>query len=595
MTTEAQTPPRRSVLDAVALKPGGRLERIRRRLVGSADVPQRRGLTAYVLFIAVLVGYVLQQLASQASIFANGSMWAEMATNYYQRTLDTSWFDQLFATDAGYIPLPQRIIALVLSRIGVSTEVIPYAYTMAGLVLGGLLVAAICLPHFRPLIGNDFLRAAAAAAILLIADFETRTFINFTYFAIVFTIAVGALAIASPRRVPAWAWVLPLLMISKPAVITVLPFVLFAAILSGRRFRLIALVSSVAALVQLATLWRSLQSASLYQDNPDSSLFTKGLSALTNFLGWLATIVLGQNGNAPVAVQLVVGAVVLALVVLIVIVDRRPTSALVIGGLSAVLFGCALNATTYSLVFTSDLSMVTGVTDRRVFGVIEGLMVVVVALVATLSERRWHVIPAREGVRRWMAAAGVVVFLAWFVLAGWAHVARAASAPHLFGSSGVSEWQRDAGLLDAGVEVVCTPIDPFGWVAGRDCGNLDFANSREVPLVFVPGRTADEITLEAPVGATAGQVESLAIVVRPGSGDGTVSGTVTLVSADGSEIEMVGQADVPAEGGILQFDAPRGPATDVVEARISFDAPVSVAEHAGAGGQMVPAVLWMGR
>ncbi|MEY4845566.1 MAG: hypothetical protein RL312_1847, partial [Pseudomonadota bacterium] len=113
-------------------------------------------------------------------------MWAEMATNYFPAAESNDWRVALFATDAGYIPLPQRLIALAARLAKVRADLIPYVYSASALILTPLMVGVFALPRFRPLVGCDFTRLAVVLVVLGAADLETRGFINFTYFAVFF-------------------------------------------------------------------------------------------------------------------------------------------------------------------------------------------------------------------------------------------------------------------------------------------------------------------------------------------------------------------------------------------------------------------------
>ena len=55
---------------------------------------------------------------------------------------------------------------------------------------------------------SDGLRLLVALSVLALADYETRTFINFTYFAAFFILILSALALVSDKMdaPPGWAW-----------------------------------------------------------------------------------------------------------------------------------------------------------------------------------------------------------------------------------------------------------------------------------------------------------------------------------------------------------------------------------------------------
>ena len=167
----------------------------------------------------------------QPSWMLGGEMWAEMATNYFPNANSPSYFHKLFSTDAGYIPVPQRLIALVGNALNFPAGSIPYFYTWSATLLTGMMVGTFCLARFRILVKNDALRFCAAIVILIVADFETKTFINFTYFAAFFVAIITSLALVDDiEEVPWWAWFVPILMVSKPAVLSALPAMIIVVI-----------------------------------------------------------------------------------------------------------------------------------------------------------------------------------------------------------------------------------------------------------------------------------------------------------------------------------------------------------------------------
>ena len=82
-----------------------------------------------LLFSLTICLYITYQILIQSSWLFSGEMWAEMATNYFVNAKSSSYLTNFFATDAGYIPLPPRIIAFIGNSLNMSAAVIPYFYT----------------------------------------------------------------------------------------------------------------------------------------------------------------------------------------------------------------------------------------------------------------------------------------------------------------------------------------------------------------------------------------------------------------------------------------------------------------------------------
>lgn len=211
----------------------------------SAVLPALRAKD-YALFFAIALLYPLYQLALNPDWMLGGQMWAEMATNYYANAAADTWAQRLFALDAGYFPIPQRIIAAICASLGVPSVSVPFVYTWSATILTGIIVSTFTLPVFRAVLRPDTLRAIVTLTVLLVADFETRTFINFTYFGGFLAVTVTALALALGKEdVPRWVWIVPVFFLSKPAVLAALPAMIAVAFVAGNRFRWIALVSFV--------------------------------------------------------------------------------------------------------------------------------------------------------------------------------------------------------------------------------------------------------------------------------------------------------------------------------------------------------------
>ena len=69
-----------------------------------------------LISFGVAPGILMYQVAMQPNWVLGGGMWAKMATNYFTNANAPSYLQKFFATDAGYIPVPQRQIGRRIAR-----------------------------------------------------------------------------------------------------------------------------------------------------------------------------------------------------------------------------------------------------------------------------------------------------------------------------------------------------------------------------------------------------------------------------------------------------------------------------------------------
>jgi hypothetical protein len=593
-----------------------RLSRRRDDVLG-ADAPppaNPRTAGAHVLFGLAALFYPIHALLTRGELLLSGAMWAEMGTNYYPKSLDPSLLQRLFATDAGYIPLPQRLIAWSGTQLGLTPSAVAYLYTWSAVVLGALLIATVCLPVFRPVIASDGVRFVLAIALMLVPDYETRTFINFTYFAVIPLAAVTALAaVQRDRDVPGWAWVLPLFMLSKPGVLAVLPAMLLVAVISGPRFRRIALVSAIAGVIQAIQLSVSTSTGSSLLQASDHSALSKLSTALKYSVGFVARLLIGPGTTLGTYPWLFAGLLFLVVIAAAAVVLRSRASALVAVGLSLVLFTMLVDAFTFSAAFSRDMAMLSYPSfDRRFVVAVIGALFVMAGLVTMVLESprtadlidRVHRVP----LARLTSVVGTAILGLWLFAAGWLQYASVINQPFGVPVGNVSQWQQMSPVLRSQEPVVCVPLNPFSWVYGRNC---DVLTEKVIPFYFgwttpEPGQgsgpdsgsdTALGTTLELPVPREVreGELASFGVMVRPMAGTRLVSGRAVVTDSDGEQTVFEAQTELPADGGLLQFlAAPTPLVRDARSVRLEFDERVDLAV-VDVADLDTTIVLWMGQ
>ena len=112
------------------------------------DLRGKHSRIPIVLFAVAITFYCVYLALVQSSWVLGGGMWAEMASNYYPNSISDSLWTRLFATDFGYVPLPQRLIGIVGSSFNLPAAAIPYFYTWSAVILTGAMVGSFCLRPF---------------------------------------------------------------------------------------------------------------------------------------------------------------------------------------------------------------------------------------------------------------------------------------------------------------------------------------------------------------------------------------------------------------------------------------------------------------
>ncbi|MFT0892629.1 hypothetical protein [Pseudochelatococcus sp. G4_1912] len=546
----------------------------------------RRDMSPYILFILSVLLYCLYIPLMQPSMVLDGEMWAEMATNYFYYASSPSLRVKLFSIDAGYIPMPQRLIAALGNLMHLSARTIPYFYSWSAIILTGSMVATFCLKPFRVLVKNDYLRFFAVIAILIIADVETRTFINFTYFGIFLISIITALAIVDRNNeVPSWAWFIPLIMISKPAAFAAFPAMIFAAIVSKPRFRVITILTAIACIIQLIRVYLSYSSGVLQPSN-DFTIYDKLYAFAHYSLGFLGLYFFRGLAGTALPVLIFIGLGLLTLCGIVLTRNKKNASALIIVGLGLLFFNVLLNVFALSDTWNLDMApLAAAPLYRHIIVSYFGVILIVLGLICSLTSVGF----LNHNSRNYIAP---LLFVFWFWASGWLAFAGALNRAPPSPITGNSQWQKMATAIDMG-DSLCVPINPLGWIYGRNCQLLNQEDPKGKPIVYEES-TTKAFTIEIPPSISSRTLISLAMLIKPYSMAQTpISGELELIMNDGTIKYMIGSNKLPSTGGLLMFTS-HGEEIAMAEikritARLSLPVTRAYVEAT------TPAILWLGR
>jgi len=580
----------------------GRLSRVRDRFLGPLkQTTPGRNTRAYFFFVFTLIFHVGYVLLMEGRWVLSGEMWAEMATNYYANALSPSYLQRLFAADSGYLPIPQRVIALIPNLFSFPASSIPYFYTGCSILLTSAMVAIFCLPHFRRLIANDFLRFLTCVFVLIIVDFETRTFVNFTYFAIFSAAIVTSLALAdSSIELPGWSWLLPPLVAAKPHGLAVLPAMLVTSIISQSRFKKIVSATSFLCLIQVISMILSKRNGVMSYEMVDVGVIPKFIASLGYFVGWLGGYIPGpllakQIYSIGPPYILMVGLLILLGLLCSAAAWRGPENSLIAVGLSILLGNAFINCFILSGSWSLDLYYLSFFPLYR--HTIPGFFGCVLICIGIFSMADRLFFKQFMGPLKTITAPAL--FLAWTFFSGWFSRGILTSKVPRSPVTNNSSWQRLSKSIDAGLEPLCVPLDPLGWVYGRNCSilNADLNSSRDFfytqPL---PGGLASNLDVKPPGFMKGKTLVSLGILIKPGNvQECEITGHGIITTAHGKVDHVFGSKWVVPTGGLLLLTGPAGISIkDIRSIEIVFNLPVEIAYVGNQENRRTPAILWMG-
>ena len=549
-----------------------------------------------ILFVLTIFFYVAYQLALQPSWVLGGEMWAEMATNYFPNANSPSYLQRIFATDAGYIPAPQRLISLAGNVFNLPPSSIPYFYTWSAILLTAMMVGVFCLPQFRTLVKSDALRFLTAIAILIVADFETRTFINFTYFSGFFIAIITALALVDDSEdVPYWAWFIPILMVSKPAVLAVLPAMIVVATVSKSRFRWITVVVVSLCIAQIAQMVISQKTGMMSQVNA-ITFSSKLIASVKYFFGFLGGYVFGQNCQMNKYFSMLAGFIVFSASGFVIYKKKNKAGSLIIIGLSLLFFNVLLNSFALSDSWNIDMARLASLPIyRHIIVGFFGCILVVVGVLASLT----NLIPASSKPRAFQSM-GIVFFLIWFIATGWLSFGTKISKEPISPMLNNSQWQSMSKVIESDEPVFCVPIDPFSWqggIYGKNCSLLNPSmNMGQKYQSVIERHGAYSFEFNPPSWVSPHYVISMGILVKPSTLINTrIEANASLTATNNVNLEMFGGRNLPATGGLLMLSGVSGSKIRGVKSvKINFNVPVDV-RFITEPSSTTPAILWMGQ
>jgi hypothetical protein len=559
----------------------------RHEALSSAELLSQRPV---VLFLATILIYFSYLILTQPNWVLAGEMWAEMATNYYKNANAISLYQKLLSTDSGYIPAPQRLIAYVGNILNLPAASIPYFYTWAAAACSALLVGAFNLAPFRALIRSDISRFLVSLVILQMTDFETKTFINFTYYGAFFIACITALAATSDQEdVPWWAWVIPILMVSKPAVLAALPLMTLVCFISRPRFRWITIVSIMLCLAQLVQMVISQKSGTMAPHQQEPSIWLKLNASFQYFFGLLGGYIKGPHAHMTFFQSKRTGFYIFLACCLIFYKSTNKSKALIAAGLALLFFNVLLNSFALSDMWNTKLSQLIDLPVYRhiIVGYIGCIMVVAGILNVLVTWVQRHInTPAY-----WPITAALFAY--WFVWSGWLQQGGLISKVPNSPITQNSQWQAMAPAIEFDQAPLCIPIDPLGWFYTRNCSVLLPKPNLDEGYTY-HGNAITSVDIQPPEATPGTKLISLAIVARAMAIPRSRIEVRADIKLKGGEIaRMYGNRTLTKMGGLIQLNSVNDILiSDISNITLIFNIPVDTAlmGHTNEGKKVV---YWM--
>ena len=547
----------------------------------------------YWAFSFVVVFYILHQLTLQPNWVTGGEMWAEMATNYYLNAEAPSLLKKLFATDAGYIPIIPRIIALIGNQINLPVKFIPYFYTLAALILSGMMVGCFCLSIFRKIILSDLLRMVIAISVLMVADFETRTFVNFTYFSAFFIAIITSLAFKDKLEdVPCWAWLIPICVVSKPAVASAIPAMVAASIFSKTRFRQITAISLLLFLMQFIQIAISSKIGVMHQVN-ETNLLSKLTSSILYFFGFLGGYTIGPAVNPNKYLSIQMGIFIFCIAIFVIMKVKNRATPVIGVGVSLLLFNLLLNCFALTDSWNLNLDTLKGLpVYRHIIVGYFGVVLVVGALISCLFVNEEMQI--KFNFKNYY---GPLLFCIWFIASGWFLFGVKLSKEPISPTIGNSQWQKMAYAIQDGTNPLCVPVDPWhkreSWLYQRNCQLL------KMPPFWDDGSFLIKdplyVDLLPPIQLFDKKLLSAAVLAKPLSSKNEFIEVRMLVNLkSGEKVSYNGSRLIRPSGGLILLNGPISlNIKEITSIRLYFNLPVAIA-LASDDPSGLPSIAWMG-
>jgi hypothetical protein len=549
----------------------------------------------YLFFALVITNILITSIAWPNWVFG-GEMWAEMATNYYRNSLSHDIRIAFFSTDYGYYSIPQRAISFLTTLLNTPKAYVPYIYTWSALVISSCLVGSFCLDYYSTVIKNPFLRLVSCFMVLWLVDFETRTFINFTYFSAFFiSITVAAMMRHPKTSVPMIAKYLPLFIISKPAILITLPALLVAIIKSKSRILIFTLGLAFIQVIRLLySLYEGGGNGQPLELTPyllvDTGIYFLGFMGqwlmgpdISNFIGfnWIKIVSVAMGASFFLTTSF-----------LIFKFQIKKELPLILTGLSVLICGIVFNQITAPVDYNNLTIPIRyfNLGGRQTSVLFFGWVLIFISFVSIVSR---HSLLSRH------ILAGPAALMTYLFLAGYMHLMVQLFDEPKVTTLNIGQWQNQTQETQPIRNEICIPINPLGWAYLENCNRLNenihwgtkFIFNRELPKGEYLHLDLKRFSLKENAGSN---LLSLGVLIKPETNidqKTPISGRLIIETKDEKYIDMLSTQNILDSGGLLYFTFDAAPISEISTIKINFSHSIYIATTT----ESTPIAIFFGR
>jgi hypothetical protein len=427
-----------------------------------------RLLTHRVALVAI--AYFFISIHVQWNWLLNGGVWAEVGTNYYRSDQNSGLLSKIFALDAGYIPLPARLISLAINYLVPNPALFPFITTLIATSIPALILAGFLKAESKFTNIPFMFQVAISTWLVSFFDFQTRNFINIAYYIPAFALVIFISQQNSKNRLsspPKYLWIMPLLVISKPINIFIgaaFAIWIFFGYRKSRNATGLSLALIASSLFQSLTLFMSRADGIFPNTAGDFTFVDRVMKSIESFFIYSSNpifVLLPQHYENDINFRLFVGATLILIGLFLALTGRRFR-----GYFAFACYMLLINSFLNAFILLGSLSVLY---PQEIFfsrTQVIGFQGGVILIAYICYELIYRAEIRKKNIRMFINFLGVLLIVV--AVSETQKIAK----PYPFPATGAFFWtdlskeSKSFGDTNQDARATCIPIDPFGWVAG---------------------------------------------------------------------------------------------------------------------------------